>query len=60
MDAHKNAIFVFQFVKPISQTIHHTPNTIMEYDTGFRDSVLVCKMHDCMIRKISIPFHQEM
>ena len=41
-------------------TDHHTPHTIMKY--GFRDSVLVCKMYDCTIRKnsISIPSHQAM
>ena len=42
-------------------TDHHTPHTIH----GFRDSVLVCNMHDCYctIRKISsisIPSHQAM
>ena len=31
-------------------TDHHTPDTIH----GFRDSVLVCKMHDCYC----IPRHQ--
>ena len=42
MDARKNAIFAFQFVKT-SLTDHHTPDTVH----GFRDSVLVCKIHDC-------------
>ena len=39
-----------EFVKPILQTITHLMgswNTVH----SFRDSVLVCKMHDCMIRK---------
>ena len=41
MDARKSAIFAFQLVKLILPTM--TPDTI----NGFRDSVLVCKMHDC-------------
>ena len=55
--------FAFQFVKPILQTITHRIRSSNTID-GFRDSVLVCKMHDCMIRKnfkhygISIPSHQ--
>ena len=65
MDARKSEIFAFQFVKPIFQTITHL---IRSWNTihGFRDSVLGCKMHDCMIRKIfehygiSIPSHQAM
>ena len=38
-------------------TDHRTPDTI----NGFRDSVLVCKMHDCYFTEkynISIPSHQ--
>ena len=42
MDARKNAIFAFQCVKT-SLTEHQTPDTVH----GFRDSVLVCKIHDC-------------
>ena len=34
-------------------TDHHSPNTIH----CVRDSVLVCKMHDCMIRKNFEHFH---
>ena len=34
-------------------TGHHTPNTI----DGFGDSVLVCKMHSCMIHKNFELFH---
>ena len=34
-------------------TDHHTPNTIH----SFRDSVLVCKMHECMIRQNFEHFH---
>ena len=49
MDARKSAIFVFQFVEPVLKT----PNATH----GFRDSVLVCKMHDCMIRKNFEHFH---
>ena len=50
MDACKSAIFAFQFVKPILQTITHL---IRSWNTihGFGDSVLVCKMCDCMICK---------
>ena len=33
---------------------HHTPDTI----NGFRDSVLVFNMHDCMIRKGLLIGHQ--
>ena len=53
MNPHKSAIFAFQFVKPILQTTTHcTPQTIMEYTIhGFRNSVLVCEMNDCIIRK---------
>ena len=46
MDAHKSAIFAFNFVKPDHFTDHHIPKTIH----GFRDSVLVCKMHGCYCR----------
>ena len=42
MDARKSVIFAFQFVKT-NFTDHDTPDTTH----GFRDSVLVCKMHDC-------------
>ena len=65
MDARKSAIFVFQFIKPTLQTIMQL---IRSWNTihSFRDSVLVCKMHGCMIRKIfkrygiSIPTYQAM
>ena len=41
MEAHKSAIFTFQF------TDHDTPDTI----NVFRDSALVCKMHDCYCKR---------
>ena len=52
MDArtHENGIFALQFVKPILQTVTHL---IQSWNTihGFRDLLLVCKMHECMILK---------
>ena len=63
MDARKSAIFAFAskakplafagFLHPLREfgakkyfTDHHTPNT----RSGFGDSFLVCKMHDCYCR----------
>ena len=65
MDARKSTIFVFQFVKPILQTITHL---IRSWNTihSFRDSILVFRINYCMIRNIfehygiSIPSHQAM
>ena len=48
---HVSLIFAFQFVKPIS--VDHIPNTIH----SFRDSILVCKIQDSMIRKNFQHFH---
>ena len=56
MDARKSAIFAFQFVKPILQTITHLIRS-WNATHGFRDSVLVCKIHDCMTRKNFEHFH---
>ena len=56
MDARKNAIFAFQFAKPILQSITHL---IRSWNTihGFRDSVLVYKMHDDDTQKFrALPF----
>ena len=57
MDACKSAISAFQFVVTMVKPIldHHTPDTI----NGFRDSILVCKMHDsyCTIHKNIEHFH---
>ena len=61
MDSRKCAIFAFQLVKPILQTITHLIQSYRDYDTmnGFSHSVLVCKMHGfyCTIRKNLEYFH---
>ena len=58
MDACKSVIFVS--IGKANFTDHHTYTV-----KGFKDSVLVCKIHDCYctvqyakILSISIPYHQ--
>ena len=56
----KNVYDNDEFVKPILQAIIHM---IRSWNTmyGYRDSVLVCKMHDIFKHYgISGPFHQAM
>ena len=52
MDVHKSVTFAFLVCKT-NFTDKHTPNKIQ----GFRESVLVCKIHDCRIRENFERFH---